>query len=168
MNNVSLLYNARKVANYARNPIKMLGMVYEELTAIDSRVDAKDAIAEQYQVYIPADSAANATFEHAIFKAPAAGTITDIIVVPDSDIGQATDFMVLTAQDKGADGTGTTAIGTRNVNSSNTIEGMVGVDIVTTNAVIGSGRVISLAKTVEGGGQAWPGGTIIVVFTPSA
>lgn len=119
---------------------------------------------EYETTYILTDTAAGDTWERAIFRAPAACTVKDVVVVPDSDIGQATHYMTLDVQDKGAVGTGTTSIGSRNVNSTNTIEGMVGVDLVSTDATVASARILSLKKTVSGSGQAWPGGFVQVRY----
>jgi hypothetical protein len=138
-----------------------------DIGTIESALESLDALTEQQSVYIPADAAASDTFERAIFKAPAACTVSEVIVVPDSDIGQATDYMTLDVQDKGADGTGTTSIGSLNVNSEHTIEGMVGLDLVETDATVASARVLSIKKTVTASGQAWPGGTVITTFTPT-
>jgi hypothetical protein len=130
----------------------------EEL--IDVLVDSQDQF---YQVAIPAD-AANGTFEKTIFTAPFNSVVKDVKVIPDGDIGQATNFMTLDVQSKGSDGTGTTSIGSRAVNSTNTIEGFVGVDLVSTDAEITEGQSLSLKKTVTGTGQAFPGGLVIVRY----
>ena len=116
-----------------------------------------------YQAAIPADAAAG-TFEKTIFTAPFNCIVKDVKVVPDGDIGQATNYMTLDVQNKGADGTGTTSIGSRAVNSTNTIEGFVGVDLVSTDAEVTEGHSLSLKKTVEGDGQAFPGGLVIVKY----
>jgi len=154
---MSLLLTKNQAVHFSRNIPRLVHKIWDELAALDSK--------SKVQVYIPPDAAAGNLWERAIFKAPADGTIVDILVVPDGDIGQATNFMTLDVQDKGADGTGTTSLGLRAVNSTNPIEGMVGVDLVTTNAAITEGRVLSLKKTITGTGQIWPGGMVQVNFT---
>lgn len=134
------------------------------LGVISDAVDGVTLINEE-QVYIPADAAAADVWERAVFKAPADVTIKDVIVVPDSDIGQATNYMTLDVQDKGADGAGTTSLGLLAVNSTNTIDGMVGKDLVTTNGALLTSRVLSLKKTKNGDGQLWPGGLVVVKYT---
>lgn len=134
--------------------------------AMDGLTDAiTETVVDQYhEVAIPADAAAGDTWERSIFKAPFNCTVSEVIVVPDGDIGQATNFMTLDVQNKGADGAGTTSIGSRAVNSTNTIEGFVGVDLVATDADVTSGYVLSLKKTVTLTGQAFPGGIARVKF----
>lgn len=136
----------------------------EKLTGLTTAIEGVTLNNEE-QVYIPADALAADVWEKSIFKAPADVTVKDVIVVPDSDIGQATNYMTLDVQDKGADGAGTTSIGQLAINSTNTIEGMVGRDLVTTNADVTSARVLSLKKTKTGDGQLWPGGLVIVKYT---
>lgn len=164
---MALLLTKEQAQHFCRNIPRLVLKIWAELSAIDTRITNLDTEnnTEYMQVRIPADAAAGDTWERAIFKAPSDGTIEDVMVVPDSDIGQATDYMTLDCQNKGADGIGTTSIGSRAVHSTNTIEGMVGVDVVTTNADIDSGRVLSLKKTVTASGQAWPGGMVQVKFT---
>lgn len=171
---MALLLSKAQITHFCRNIPGLVSRTWDELSAIDGRIDVlSTAISnlntendtEYMQVRVPADAAAGDTFERAIFKAPSDGTIVDVVVVPDSDIGQATNFMTLDVQNKGADGTGTDSIGSRAVNSTNTIEGMVGVDLVSTSADIDAGEVLSLKKTVTADGQVWPGGMVQVKFT---
>lgn len=136
-------------------------------TSIDDLTDAYASYQDLYSdVRLPADSASD-TWEKAIFKAPFNCTVTEVIVVPDGDIGQATNYMTLDVQDKGADGAGTTSKGSLAVNSTNTIEGMVGVDMISTDAAVLEGRVLSLKKTVAASGQAFPGGLVRVKYQKS-
>jgi hypothetical protein len=134
---------------------------------IDDLISAiTETVVDQYhEVALPADAAAGDTWERAIFKAPFNCVVSEVIVVPDGDIGQATNFMTLAVQDKGADGAGTTSLGSRAVNSTNTIEGFVGVDLVTTDADVTDAYVLSLKKTVTLTGQVFPGGIARVKFT---
>lgn len=145
--------------------LKALQATIDENTdAITAFKDAFVSYQDQFfQAAIPAD-AANGTFEKTIFTAPFDCIVKDVKVIPDGDIGQATNYMTLTVKNKGADGTGTTSVGSRAVNSTNTIEGFVGVDLVTTNAEVTEGHSLSLAKTVTGDGQAFPGGLVIVKY----
>lgn len=149
------------------NDIAKRKLMEEQTTALEGIATAIEGVTlnNEEQVYIPADALAADVWERAIFKAPSDVTIKDVIVVPDSDIGQATNYMTLDVQDKGADGAGTTSIGLLAINSTNTIEGMVGRDLVTTNADVTSARVLSLKKTKTGDGQLWPGGLVIVKYT---
>ena len=116
-----------------------------------------------FQSVIVEDIAAG-TFEKSIFTAPFNCIVKDVKVVPDGDIGQATNYMTLDVQNKGADGTGTTSIGLLAVNSTNKIEGFVGVDLVSTDAEVTEGHSLSLKRTVTGDGQAFPGGLVIVKY----
>lgn len=122
------------------------------------------AVTESEQIRLIADAAANDTWEKTIFKAPFDCTITEVFVIPDGNIGQATNYMTLDAQNKGAAGSGTDSIGSRAVNSTNTIAAFVGVDLVSTDASITSGQKVSLKKTVASAGQAFPGGLVIVKY----
>ena len=108
-----------------------------------------------FQGVIPADALAADTFERAIFTAPFNCVVKDVRVVPDGDIGQATNYMTLDCQNKGADGTGTTSIGLLAVDDTNKIEGFVGVDLVSTDAEVTEGHSLTLKKTIEGDGQAF-------------
>jgi len=160
---MTLNYTTPQLMDHSRRSPTLAKMVHEELAGLESRLSG----VEGSTVYIPEDSKADDTFERAIFKAPSDCVVTAVIVVPDSDIGQATDYMTLDVQDKGADGTGTTSLGLLAVNSTNTIDGMVGEDLVTTNKSVSAGRVLSLKKTVAESGQAWPGGFVKVIYTPA-
>ena len=93
-----------------------------------------------FQGVIPADALDTDTFERAIFTAPFNCVVKDVQVVPDGDIGQATDYMTLDCQNKGADGTGTTSIGLLAVDDTNKIEGFVGVDLISSDAEVTEGH----------------------------
>ncbi len=160
---MTLNYTTPQLMDHSRWSPTLAKMVHEELAGLDSRLSG----VEGSTVYIPEDCAADDTFEMAIFKAPSDCVVTAVIVVPDSDIGQANNYMTLDVQDKGADGTGTTSLGLLAVNGTNTIDGMVGEDLVTTNKSVSAGRVLSLKKTVAASGQAWPGGFVKVIYTPA-
>lgn len=123
------------------------------------------SVVESEEIRLIADAAATDTWEKTIFKAPYACTISEIFVIPDGNIGQATNYMTLDAQNKGAAGDGTTSIGSRAVNSTNTIAGFVGVDLVATDASLVIGAKVSLKKTVAASGQAFPGALVIVKYT---
>jgi hypothetical protein len=134
---------------------------------VDALTDLKDTYEshqdQYFQEAIPADAAAG-TFEKTIFTAPYNCIVKEVKVVPDADIGQETNYMVLDVQSKGADGTGTTSLGSRNVNSANPIEGFVGVDLLTEDTEVTEGHSLSLEKTVQGDGQAFPGGLVLVKY----
>lgn len=143
-------------------------MVNDEFLAaqFDKIENAIDGVHQDLykDVRLPADAAASDTWERTVFQAPFNCIVKEVDVIPDSTIGQATSYMTLDVQDKGAAGTGTTSIGTRAVNSTNTITGFVGVDLVTTDATVVSGDCLSLKKTVASSGQAFPGGLVRVKF----
>lgn len=159
---MTLLYTARKMMGVRKLP-ELSKKIWAELAALDLRIlESEDFIEE---IRIPADALAADTWEKAIFKAPDGGLIKDVTVIPDSSIGQATNYMTLDVQDKGANGSATDSIGSLAVNSSNVITGMVGTDLVTSNAAIATDRVISLKKSVTLAGQVFPGGLVKIRFT---
>ena len=167
---MTLLSTARKVMGYAKSPKVVAKKIYEELSALDVRTTALEAgtliTTDRYAfVRIPADAAASDTWERAIFKAQAGLTLKDVFVIPDTGIGQATNYMTLDVQNKGVGGAETTSLGSRAVNSSNTMAAMVGADLVTTNATLITDQVVSLKKTVTSAGQAFPGGLAVVKYT---
>ena len=127
------------------------------------------AVTDTYDKYspatIPVDSAATDVPERTIFRAPFDCTVSEVYVIPDDDIGQATNYMTLDVQNKGSDGTGTDSIGSLAVNSTNTIDEFVGVDLVTTNASVSEGECLTLKKTITGDGQIFPGGLVVVKYT---
>lgn len=119
------------------------------------------------EVELPPDSAASDTWERPVFKAPFACTIEEIVVVPITIVGQATNYMTLDCQNKGAAGSGTDSIGSLAASNAttNAITAMVGRDLVTTDADISSDHVVTLKKTVTSSGQAFPGGLVRVKYT---
>lgn len=118
--------------------------------------------------YIPlaADSAATDTFEKPIFRCDEEKGITvkAIEIIPAATIGQATNYMSLSAIDKGTDGTGTTTKANMDLNSSHTVPAYTSLNIVTTNFQVANGEVLTLKKAVTGGGQIWPGGLIKITY----
>lgn len=154
---------SKSYTDLRRTPGRVSKGLYTLLEELDERILESEDFTEV--IRLPPDALAADTWERAIFVAPDGGVVSEILVIPDSDIGQATNYMTLEAFDKGADGTGTTSLGSRAVNSTNTIEGMVGVDLVSSNKTLSSGRVVSLKKTVTADGQAFPGGIVKVRYT---
>lgn len=128
---------------------------------IDAMVDTSDKYS---RVRLPTDAAAADVWEKAIFTAPFNCVVKDVIIVVDTTIGQATNYMTLDVQSKGAAGTGTTSLGTRAVNSTNTLTAFLGTDLVSTDAEVTDGHSISLKKTKTGDGQVFPGGLAIVRY----
>lgn len=163
---MALLLTKAQIMHFCRNIPGLVSRIWDELQAFDTRITNLDTEnnTEYHEAYLPADSAAN-TWERGIFPVPVAGTIEDVLVIPDTGIGQATNYMGLAVVNKGDEGSGTDELGSLSVNSTNPITAHVGVDLVTTNAVVAAGDKIVLAKTVTGEGQAWPGGMVQVKFT---
>ena len=169
---MSLIYTAREVMNYVRNLPQMVTKIYEEFTGIDTRVTSLEGgilvTTDRFaHIRIPADVNANDVWERAIFRVPAAAIIKDVVVIPDTSIGQATNYMTLDCQNKDTSGTATTSLGSRAVNSTNTLGAMVGADLITTNANVTVGQTLSLKKTVASAGQAFPGGLVQVRYSYS-
>jgi hypothetical protein len=163
---MSLKYAARKVMAFARNPSKLVTMIYEELTRLDVRVRATETRTEV--IRIPADATAGATWEIALGHAMITGRIASAQIVPDSDIGQATDYMKLSLINKLNTGEGTTVLGSRNVNSTKTLDAFLGANIIETIPDVDVAHALALKKEVEGEGQSWPGGVIEITYIPSA
>jgi hypothetical protein len=140
-----------------------------KITAVEGRLDTVEAEVKSMERSIPPDASATGTFKATIFKAPFDATIQEIILVPDADIGQATDFMVLTVNNKGVDGATDTTVVSRNVNSGegNPIEGFIGADLIGAlqdPVTVDEGICLSLEKTTQGNGQTFPGGLVIVKY----
>ena len=145
------------------NIFKFKGGPFKALYTLIEEVAGGASVIESETLRLPADSASD-TWEKTIFKAPYACVISEIFVIPDGNIGQATNYMTLDAQNKGVAGDGSTSIGSRAVNSTNTIGAFVGVDLVATDASLVIGAKVSLKKTVASEGQAFPGGLVIVKY----
>lgn len=163
---MSLKYAARKVMAFARNPSKLVTMLYEELNLLDGRVGNTETRTEV--IRIPEDALAGDTWEIALGHALITGRIASAMLVPDSDIGQATDYMKLSLINKLNTGEGTTVLGSRNVNSTNTLDAFLGANIIETIPNVDVAHGLSLKKEVEGTGQAWPGGVIEITYVPPA
>ena len=147
-------------------------VVYDLSTNLDTRTKALEqgtlVTTDRYvHVRLPADVNANDVWERAIYQAPQALILKEVKIIPDSTIGQATNYMTLDCQNKDVGGAGTTSLGLRNVNSTNTITGMVGVDIVSTNQNLTSGQTLSLKKTVTSAGQLFPGAIVLLRYSYS-
>lgn len=133
--------------------------------AIEAQTAAMVSHQDLYsRVRLPADALAADVWEKAIFTAPFNCVVKDVIIVVDGAIGQATNYMTLDVQNKGAAGSGTTSLGSRAVNSTNTLAAFVGTDLVTTDAEVTDAHSLSLKKTKTGDGQAFPGGEVIVRY----
>lgn len=112
------------------------------------------------QVLIPADTDDMDTWELQIFRAPAICKIKEIHLIPAGDIGQGTNYMTLSVQDKGTD----TILTSLDVNSTHTIEGNVGVNLLSEDKELAKGYVLTLKKEVTGDGQLFPGGLVQVFY----
>jgi hypothetical protein len=134
--------------------------------SIDDLTDAYVSYQDQYAyARLITDSAASDTWEKVVFKAPFNCTVKDVWIIPDGNIGQATNYMTLDVQNKGASGSGTTSIGSRVVNSTNTVSVAVGVDVVSVDATVTDGYCLTVKKTVTSAGQAFPGGLVVVRYS---
>lgn len=162
---MALLLTKAQAQHFCRNIPRLVVKIWDELQALDTRITNLDTEnnTEYREVYLPADSAAN-TWEREIFPVPVPGTIEDVLVIPDTGIGQATNYMALALVNKGDEGSGTDELGSLSVNSTNPITAHVGVDLVSEDAEVATGDKIVLKKTVSGDGQAWPGGMVQVKF----
>lgn len=163
---MALLLTKAQAQHFCRNIPRLVVKIWDELQSLDTRITNLDTEnnTEYMQVRVSPDAAAADVWEKRIGRAPVAGVIEDVIILPDSAIGQATDFMGLEVFNKGTNGAGTTSLGSRSVNSSNTI-GLDGVDLVTSNATVSAGEIIALKKTKNGNGQIWPGGFVQIKYT---
>jgi len=161
----ALIYSARKVMAFARNPSKLVTMLYEELSRLNTRLVETEV--EKKVIRIPADTGATSTWEVALGHVQMNGKISKAIVIPDSDIGQANDYMTISLVNKGSDGTGTTVLGSKAVNSSNVFKAFVGKNLIVTPPVVDTAHFLSLKKEVSGDGQAWPGGVIEFTYLPN-
>jgi len=121
--------------------------------------------------WLPADAAAGDTWERTIFRAGGENassqdekyTVVFASLIPDGDIGQATNYMTLQIQNKGTDGNGTTAVATKVVDDSGTLTDFNETSMGTIlSASITEGQVLSLKKTVTLTGQIWPGGMVVL------
>ncbi|WP_321422770.1 hypothetical protein [uncultured Methanobacterium sp.] len=163
---MTLLMTKAQISHFSRNIPGLINRIWDELQALDTRITNLDTEnnTEYIETRISPDAAAADVWEKKITRVPVAGVIEDVIILPDSAIGQATDFMGLEVFNKGTNGAGTTSLGSRSVNSSNTI-GLNGVDLVSSNVTVATGEIIALEKTKNGNGQAWPGGLIQIKYT---
>lgn len=120
------------------------------------------------QAYLPADEAAD-TWVKTLGVVPEAAVPTAVLLMPDADIGQATNYMTLTVKEMNVaanPGTAKQALGTQDLNSTHTIESDTGVDIIAAEPVeMVAGNKLVVEKTKTGDGQAWPGGLVIVQYT---
>jgi hypothetical protein len=144
-------------------------VVYDMSENLDPRVAALEGgtvvTTDRYEyIRLPADAAASDVWERAVFKARAGLTIKSAFIIPDTGIGQATNYMTLDLQNKDTSGIGTTSLGSRAINSSNTLGAMVGADLVSSNATLTANQVVSLKKTVASAGQAFPGGLLVIKY----
>jgi len=139
----------------------------EALYDMINEVAGGESVIESEKIRLTADAAAADVWEKAIFKAPFNCTVKEVIVVPDSNVGQATNFMTMDVISKGANGTGTTGNCNLNFNSTNPVVGMVGknLPVVGAGISVSAGHVLSLKKTKTGDGEAFPGGLVIVKYT---
>lgn len=153
------------MANFLHRMARILAMKNEIETEIASR-------SKQYStlIPIPADAAANDTWEVPISRARTEGRIAMINIIPKAGIGQATNYMTLKAINKGSNGSGTTELGSIELDGStgNTIGAWLSKNIVSSIPDVISPNLITLKKEVTGSGQAWPGGVVEVVYTGPA
>jgi len=161
---MTLLSTPRKVMAYARNIPKVVEQIYKELTKLDGRVSANEPRKEI--IVIAADALADDEWEIAVGHPPITGRIASAYVIPDTDIGQATNFMTISLINKKNTGEGTDVLGTRDVNSTNTIKAFLGANLISTIPDVDVAHGLSLKKEVTGDGQKWPGGVLEITYLP--
>ena len=118
-------------------------------------------------IRIPADSAAGDTWERAAFYANIAVTVVDAGIVPDASFGQATDYAILEVQNKGADGTGTTSLVSKNFDSAVSAYDYTSLGTIS-NASVSAGEVLTFKKTVNESGEIVPASLLVLVLERSA
>lgn len=116
--------------------------------------------------------AAGSTASFAIGKAPFAGAVTSIGLLPSGNAtGNDTNKRTYTLVNKGQDGSGTTVMGTLDLVSSNNLVGFqrkAFVLSVVANALnVAKGDVLALVSTHAASGLADPGGTVEVAIARS-
>lgn len=136
-------------------------------TEINQRVTALESSLENkiLSLYIPADAAATDTWIRSVLKAAELMNISEIRVIPDSEIGQATDYMTLTVTEYDNAGVQVQVIGSVDVNSSHVIPVKEGLDIILAEiALVTAGNTVVFEKAITESGQIWPGGLIQFVY----
>lgn len=117
---------------------------------------------------IPADAAAADVWEKSIFRSDEALTVTEVRVIPDADMGQATNFMTFSVVNKGINGEGTDSHGLINVNSTNPVDAYVGRILPLAGGVAMDALcVLALKKAKTGDGESWPGGLVKITYEPA-
>lgn len=144
-------------------------------TVLSGRVTALEESSDGLQsitINIPADSAANDAIDTAIFVAPFDLDIDSILISPDGNIGQATDYMALFINEmKQEDGTQRQNAGNRSVNSVNTITKWQPIDIRVEQGSLSTvlaGNTLTFKKHPIEQGQAWPGGSVTINYTKNS
>lgn len=116
-------------------------------------------------VYIPADALAADEWTKTIGVVPGlVNRIAIVSVIPDVNIGQDTDYMTLNVINKKADASGTTVIGTHNVDLAGKVDAFKSKNLITTSPTVNSPQVIALQKVKNGTGQKWPGGFVVINY----
>lgn len=145
-------------------------VIYDD-TALSGRVTTLEETTDLYSVTvnIPADTAASDEIETAIFVAPFKLDINSILISPDANIGQATNYMALFVNEYVlADGTHRQNLGLRSVNSTNVINKWQAVDIKAEPGNIvpaEAGNTLTFKKHPVETGQSWPGGSVTITFS---
>lgn len=164
---MALKYTIKKLfRNGGRVAPKLLGATLEDL---DKRIEGVDGSGGHVEtVRIPADAAAADVWDRSLFRAKGETKITKISVIPDADIGQATNYMAFYVGLKGVDGLGTQTAANINVNSTNPAAKYKGINLPVAGGItLADTAVISLEKKKIGDGEAWPGGLVIVEYGPA-
>ena len=164
---MALKYTIKKLfRNGGRVAPKLLGETLEDLdNRIEGGVGGSGGNVET--VRIPADAAAADVWDRSLFRADGETKVTKISVIPDADIGQATNYMAFYVGLKGTDGLGTQTTANINVNSTNPASKYKGINLPVAGGItLADGAVISLEKKKTGDGQLWPGGLVIVEYEP--
>lgn len=168
---MTLINTARKVMAYKGQISTLITKIWAELTALDSKLTALDSRVSNTEsrtqvIRIPEDALAGDTWEIALGHAEITGRIASAYVVPDSDIGQATDFMTISLINKLNTGEGTTVLGTMDVNSTHTLDAFLGANIIETIPSVDVAHGLALKKEVTASGQIWPGGVLELTYVP--
>lgn len=115
-------------------------------------------------------AAANTTLQLAGAVSPLKGTVKSVTFVPSAAItANATNFSVLTVQNRGPQLSGTTTVATRTWAATNSVAGTpenFALSGTAANLEVGVGDNIQIAQTSGGTGLTIPAGTFLIVIAP--
>lgn len=123
------------------------------------------ALRNQAQAYIPAVGTAGDVDDWIIFHAPYNCTIRAVRWIPQADVtGVNTNNFKLEVFDKGADGNGTTSLGSVTFASGTNVSDYDRHGIVTSNKLMAEGDVLQLKRTINGTGMTQPESMAVVEY----